>query len=104
LKPNERQRLAKEARFHESKLRFEGFDGNHEIQYGFARFIVKNLGRFERFKDRSLNSHSRSIDRHRGMLRVYSRIEPTSSGKDLSVDQLIEILSARLPPRQRNVG
>jgi len=101
LKPNERQRLAKEARFTDSKLRFEGFDGNHERQYGIATFIVKKLDRFDRFEGRSLNSHMRSIDRYRQMLAAFKKVEPTISGKDLSVDQLIEVVSARLNPGQR---
>jgi hypothetical protein len=45
-----------DARFTDSKLRFEGFDGNHERQFGIATFIVKKLDRFDRFEGRSLNS------------------------------------------------
>jgi uncharacterized protein YfbU (UPF0304 family) len=103
LTPNERQRLAKEARFSESKLRFEGFDANNENHYGIAHFIVKTLGYLDdRFGKRAtLNTHMPSIDRHRRMLSVFRGIDRTVGGRRLSVDKLIEVVAARFPPNQR---
>jgi len=104
LTPNERQRLAKEARLSDSKLRFEGFDGNHEKQYGIARFIVKKLGHLDdRFAKRTLNSHMRSMDRYKRMLSAFRGIDRTAGGRRLSVDQLIEVVAARLNPKTKDL-
>ncbi len=102
LTSTDRQQLAKEVQFSEGKLRFEGFDGNNERQYGIANFIIKTLGQCDHFEGRALNSHMRSMDRHRRMLSVFKQIDRTSGGRRLSVDQLIEVVAARLHPSRRN--
>jgi uncharacterized protein YfbU (UPF0304 family) len=102
LKPAARARLPKEANYSEPKLRFWGFDGNHERQYHIARFVVEKLKRYEKFADRDINSHTRLVDQYRRMLAVFNKIKPTIAGKkDLTADQIIEILAARHPPGPR---
>ncbi len=74
---------------------FRGFDGNNEDQYGVALFLINKLGRFEHFKGRSLNAHSRTMDLHRRMLRVYESIISSSHTHLLTPDQLIELLKSQ---------
>lgn len=74
---------------------FEGFDGNHDPHFGVASHLIENMGRFEEFSDRDLNSHtSSSLPRYRSSLHAYkdalrSHFEP------FSADMLIEILRIR---------
>ena len=37
------------------------------------------------------------------MLAIFNKIKPTIAGKDLTADQIIEILAARHPPGPRKV-
>ncbi|MET3352360.1 UNVERIFIED_ORG: uncharacterized protein YfbU (UPF0304 family) [Xanthobacter viscosus] len=75
------------------KPKFSGFDGNNEGLYlSIATFMVKEMNRFERFKDRSLNSHSPSINRNRAMLAIFEPMRGSLVGRSLNVDELIAIL------------
>ncbi|MBM7049609.1 MULTISPECIES: YfbU family protein [Rhizobium] len=66
----EREQLEKDAYPH--SLSFSGFDGNHDPHYSVASFLVKDMGRFEEFKERSLNSHTQSsLPTYRRMLSAY---------------------------------
>ncbi|TIO04074.1 MAG: hypothetical protein E5X88_33390 [Mesorhizobium sp.] len=73
--------------------KFDGFDGNEEGTYfSIARFLVQNMGRFEEFKNRSLNSHSNRVADYRAMLAVYDRIEWTLTRDGLTLGEVIKIL------------
>lgn len=77
--------------------RFSGFDGNNEGELmGIASFLVDKMNRFSSFKGRgSLNSHSETVSEYRRMLAVFGPIRATLGfGRSMSVDQLIEIVSA----------
>lgn len=79
-------------------VRFSGFDGNQEDEYGIAVFLVRDLKRFSRFGEegRSLNSHCRMVEKYRSMLRVFEPIRKTLDlGKQMTVDQMAEIINAR---------
>lgn len=55
------------------KIAFEGFDGNHDDHYGFAKFLLekKDLYTSELDNIKSLNSHDMtSIDKYRMMLLI----------------------------------
>jgi hypothetical protein len=84
------------------RLKIEAeFDGNHEKHYGIARYLVDVMKRFTYFAGRDLNSHHESVP---GYLRMYSVFEPIRaklSDRSLNVDELIEILKARLHPEHR---
>lgn len=61
------------------RIRFPGFDGNNETDHiGIARFFVEELGRFERFRGRDLNSHHPTLDRARAMLKTFEPIRSTT--------------------------
>lgn len=86
-------RLEKEVGIWARSPEFTGFDGNNEGEYrSIATFLVNKLGRFERFKGRSLNSHSPKGSSYRAMLREFEPIRSGLVGKGLSVDELIRIM------------
>lgn len=73
--------------------KFDGFDGNEEGSYfTIAQFLVQKMGRFEEFKNRSLNSHSNRTADYRAMLAVYDRIEWTLTRDGLTLGEVIKIL------------
>jgi uncharacterized protein len=54
---------------------FLGFDGNNEtILMAIARIFTRDLGRWERFSERELNSHFPSIDVYYRLLGVWRPI------------------------------
>lgn len=90
----DRKRLMDELGRTYEVVEFPGFDGNHEGTYmGIAMHLVESMGRFARFKGRSLNSHMRKVE---GYARMTRKFEPMRSdfsrGSHLSVDQVIELL------------
>jgi uncharacterized protein len=78
-------------------VEFPGFDGNNETsQMGIARFFIDQMKRFSRFKGRELNSHAPMIGAYRRMLLVFEPLRATLVGIELSADQLVAILKARV--------
>jgi uncharacterized protein YfbU (UPF0304 family) len=76
------------------RAQFQGFDGNNEIDYMAAcAFLVEDLDRFGRFKTRArLNSHSPKVARYLRMVRAFEPIRPRLAGRDLTLDELVQIL------------
>jgi uncharacterized protein YfbU (UPF0304 family) len=76
-------------------VQFTGFDGNNESsQMSIARFLVKQMGRFERFKGRDLNSHHPTYNRYRRMVELFEPMRKTLVGHGLDVPQLVALLKA----------
>ena len=72
---------------------FFGFDGNNEGEYmGIANFLVNKMGRFERFKGRSLNSHTPVVERFSKMTAIFEKMRVSLVGRRLSATELIELL------------
>jgi uncharacterized protein YfbU (UPF0304 family) len=80
--------------------KFRGFDGNNESElYGIADFLIRDLGRFQRFAGRDLNSHvPGSADSYRRMLGVFLPIRHKFSEDGLPLDHLLSVLSAKRHP------
>lgn len=58
-----------------SQPRFIGFDGNNETSHmSAARFLVQDLDRFSRFRDRDFNSHCPCLMRYLKMVQEYEAI------------------------------
>ena len=73
--------------------KFIGFDGNNESELmGIARFLIEEMNRFCRFKDRSLNSPSTTTDRYRVMYEKFEPMRKGLVGVDLTVAQLVQLL------------
>ena len=57
---------------------------------------VEAMGQFSRFKGRDFNSHAPTAARYGRMAAAFEPIRATLGlGRDLGVDQIIEILSAK---------
>ncbi len=97
-----KEQLAKDAEPFGKDVAFRGFDGNNESEHiGIARFFVRDMGRFDRFKGRDLNSHFPSIAGYRRMLDVFRPIREKLAGRELTGAELAEILKARTHPERR---
>ena len=74
--------------------KFEGFDGNNDKHYGIARTMINDLGYYEEFKNRELNSHtSISLHGYRSMLEKFHDITRNGNGAKLTADQVAEIMN-----------
>ena len=72
--------------------KFDGFDANNDDHYHIARTLIKNLGNFDEFEDRNLNSHSRlSLPNYRSMYEKFEGMLSANKGGPLSFDQLKEL-------------
>jgi uncharacterized protein YfbU (UPF0304 family) len=100
LSKPDKEKVAKEANPFGRDVKFRGFDGNHESEHmGIAHFFVKDMERFERFKDRELNSHMPMIDGYRRMLAAYSgREKSLGMGGEFDATEIIAILKAQRHP------
>ena len=99
LSEADRERVATEAEPFGKDVRFLGFDGNNETSHmGAAHFMVNDLDRFAAFAGRDLNSHAPSIDGYQRMYDVFEPIRSALAGRQLSADEIIQILQARRFP------
>lgn len=98
LAPQEKARVRDEANISDSQVRFRGFDGNYECDhFTTARFVVRELGKFQEFKGRDLNSHAPSVDMYRRMLAAFDT-KRFDNGR-MVIEQIIEVLKARQAAR-----
>jgi uncharacterized protein YfbU (UPF0304 family) len=75
---------------------FPGFDEQHEKHYFIARFMIEELGLYQRFKGRKLNSHHQVLDGYRRMYRVFEPIRVGLADRSMSTDEIVKLLSARM--------
>lgn len=102
LDEKNRQKLAQDAAPFGENPRFKGFDGNNETEHmSVAMFLVNQLDRFQEFKGRNFNCHHPSLDAHRRMLAVFEPLRASLADSRLSVEQLTNILKARIRPLSR---
>ena len=95
LSERDKKRVESEAAPYGKDVTFKGFDGNNESEhFSVANFLINDLGRYYRFKERELNSHYPGIDGHRRMLAVFKPMLKSSSlvGGELSASQIIDLL------------
>ena len=77
---------------------FSGFDGNNESdQYSVVGFLVNKMNRYQSFKGRALNSHSKRLAGYQRMLKIYQPKLASLKGGDLEVADIIAILKAEKP-------
>lgn len=79
---------------------FSGFDGNNESEFlGIARHLIEDMGRWDRFRGRGLNSHMPSVV---GYLRMHGVFEPIRAelgrrpNVRLTADEIIGIIEGRV--------
>lgn len=94
LPAEQKEKIKKDA--YPFKLEFSGFDGNNDAHYGVASFMIKDMGRFEEFRDRPLNSHTQSsLPSYRRMLPIYKEEmhnKGFSSSSSLTADSILKIV------------
>ena len=74
---------------------FMGFDTNNESLYhSAASFFVKELKLFPTFNERSLCAIEETVNQYNGMVRTYNNLDPSSYGRDLSLEELALILGS----------
>lgn len=75
-------------------MTFIGFDGNSETEHmSIARFLIDDMGRWQAFKGRELNSHFQVLDTYRRMYRIFEPMRKTlHGGAELTAAQLIKIM------------
>ena len=102
LNKKDKEKIKKEAEPFGSHVRFTGFDGNNEGEhYSIALFLVEDMDRFQSFKGRELNSHAPYLDAYRRMLPVFEPIRATLVGRELSANEIIKLLKAKIHPERR---
>ena len=78
---------------HRGGPRFAGWDGNSETQYmSVARLLIQNMGRFEHFAGRELNSHLPSVDRYEAMYARFAPIRARIGENELTGAQIVEVI------------
>ena len=98
LTKKERKHVEIEAKPFGNYVKFRGFDGNNEIKYhSIMRFLIDELGYFERFEDRDLNAPGSNIDAYRRMRMVFKPMKPKLIGRNLTSPMIIDLLKAKFP-------
>jgi uncharacterized protein len=94
LTPADQAKVKQQAGSNVHYLEFQGFDGNNDSHFHIASYIVDDLGRFDEYKGKELNSHSiGSLPKYRKMLPKYKSTLGIA-GKTMTADQLIATLNA----------
>lgn len=78
---------------------FDGFDGNNESELrSYVGVAINELGMFEDLKNGKhddFNSHGPREGRYARMLDVFLTIRPKLGDRELTVDDLVDVLSAK---------
>lgn len=94
LSETERTKLVAKIGDYRAESVFEGFDGNTEGELkSIAHFLVAEMGRFDEFQGRTLNSHTENSKRYEKMLAIYANIEKGLGGKTLNSEDLAMLLA-----------
>lgn len=102
LPKKDKDRITMEAEPFGKHVVFPGFDGNNETEHlGIARFLIDKMDRFTIFKGRELNSHAPLLGAYRRMAAVFAPIRQTLVGRELSTDEIIKLLKAKMHPDYR---
>ncbi|MGK9235817.1 YfbU family protein [Inquilinus limosus] len=76
-------------------IKFFGFDANREAEHlSTSHQLIKDIGRFARFKGRDLDARRPTIEIYRRMYSAFEPLRGSLRGCSLNVPQIIEILTA----------
>lgn len=96
LKPVERAGVDKAVG---GKVKFPGFDGNNETEHlSVARYFVDQLGRWEHFKNRDLNSHAPLLQSYKRMLQEWAPVRAALGNGNADAQTIIRVMNARRAP------
>lgn len=90
----DRQKLTERIGEYGAKWKFEGFEGNtgEGVLGSIAKFLVAELGRFDEFKGRTMNSHTENSGHYKKMLGAFANFEKGLGGKTLNWEELAVLL------------
>lgn len=75
-------------------VEFFGFDGNNEAQHlSVARFLIHEMGRFQQFKDRELNSHMPTLSIYRPMVKVHKSLKSYGNNDPAGIMKILAVHS-----------
>lgn len=75
-----------------SKLQFQGFDGNNDPHYHYAKFMIEKMHLWEEYNHVNLNSHSQApMRKYRKMLAITNE-QMTGDKYDLTKENLNELI------------
>ena len=76
------------------RIKFGGFDANHDPHYGIAHTMINELDEFSSFKNRALDSHSQaSLKRYRTMYATFDEYVRSNQAAPLTFESLRELCS-----------
>lgn len=79
--------------------KFTGFHHKDEIEpLSIVKFLVKELGRFDNFNARKLDSYNLELDGYLRMLDVFQTFSKDMRHKALNVEQITDILKVKAGP------
>lgn len=94
LSPEDQEKLKKDAGYFEDDIAFYGFNGNDEAEhFRIATFLIMDLGLFDEFKDRGINSHNETLSCYRKMLSVYEPSLENLRNRNFNASELLAILA-----------
>jgi hypothetical protein len=77
--------------------KFHGFDGGTEAKHvSVASFLINDLGIYEEFRDRSMNSHIARLETYQRMLSVFESVRGNVSSGVLGYAELKAVLKEML--------
>lgn len=99
LSKKDRELIAQEAAPFGERVRFPGFDGNTESEYGLiADFLINKMERYPRFANRrGLNPHFPVVPMYERMLSLFK--QSRTFGDNLGSEKIIALLRAMPAPR-----
>jgi uncharacterized protein YfbU (UPF0304 family) len=73
--------------------RFCGFDGNKEYKFlAIANFLIDNMGYYNTFRGRDLNSHIEKLEKYKNMLFIFSQKRSKLNGRNLEYKEICELI------------
>ena len=76
-----------------NRIKFNGFDANHDDHYYIMQIFVKDMNRYEEYKNKGFNSHSQtSLDRYRKILAKYKELN--INFREVTEDHLQQLIDA----------
>ncbi len=95
LSDEEKKKTVGEVYPHWESIWFPGFDENDETShYNIARFLVNDMERFVRFKDRDMNSHQPLLDTYKKMFVTFEPMSLRVGGGNLCAAEVIAVLKS----------
>lgn len=77
------------------KIRFEGFDAEHDKHYKYMKFLITKSGIYQEYKNRIINSRSKtSLLKYKKMLRVFKVNTKETDDNSLTLEGLQKIINA----------